>query len=272
MELVEGCPCLEEVSLRLNGGLADDLVSTLQSHCPHLTALTLSKTYITLPALLTLLVGPVAVRAVTFEDGGLSPDFRNTSLPDESLRSTLSELHLKQFSMSAEELRAILRFCPGLTKLTVADGAFDGSAFTNIGTLCPQLQWLDLCYIADAVDDSALLSLSEHCARLRLLGVTYSTQVTDAGVCAVARGCPMLESVYLPIQANITDASLLALAEHCPLLRTLRVDANDHITDNAVAAVLRDCPLLSDLSFFGCNELSKETMAQIRDQSLTTAR
>ena len=70
------------------------------------------------------------------------------------------------------------------------------------------------------VTDRALASLACHCPALVGLHVAHCTQVSDAGVRALARGCARLQYADLSGSAA-TPAAVAALRAGCPDLRKL---------------------------------------------------
>ena len=56
------------------------------------------------------------------------------------------------------------------------------------------------------------------------------SEVTDAGVRALAEHCPCLKSVNLVWCSKVTDAGVQALAEHCPCLKSVNLWGCSRVT------------------------------------------
>ncbi|PON89023.1 F-box domain containing protein [Trema orientale] len=118
--------------------------------------------------------------------------------------------------------------CRSLRSLSIRDcPGFGSVSLAMVGSLCPQLQHVDL---------SGLYG------------------ITDAGFVPVLESCEEgLVSVNLSGCLNLTNEVVVALAKfHGGTLESLNLDGCRKITDASLAAIADDCLLLSDLDLSKC--------------------
>jgi hypothetical protein len=145
--------------------------------------------------------------------------------------------------LTNDTLIALGQHCHHLRTLNISytDVTDGGLEATAAG--CPLLEELSMATCA-SLTDVALFALGQHCHNLRKLH-TDETDVTHAGLAAVAAGCPLLEELTASESAE-TGSAIEAIAKNCPRLRKLRARDTD-VSPGAVLALAECCPLLEDL-------------------------
>ena len=131
---------------------------------------------------------------------------------------------------------------------------------------CPNLTSLDLTKDASAwpansnITNAGLIALARGCPKLVSLNLRGCHHITRRGMIALAQGCPQLSSLNLQNCRGITDAAVIALSQECPELSSLNFTWCKQITDAAVIALSKGCPRLSFLDLTFCEELTDESV------------
>ena len=268
--ICQACPNLLRLSVHERyPNLSDVSIETIVTHCPKLESLTINWERITdtsmddLATISTLKnlnlswcdsVTPVAIIRVLKANRGL-----------ESLAITAYEV------IDDSILRCISEHLLNLRELTLDVGEVSGdSTIIAITINCPQLEKFEIENLF--FGDSLLLSLSQHCSKLRhlLVGWLYveadaeaqveeQSMVTEAALIQLFQGCPDLRTLeYLPRSA--TDISLHALAVHCPQLEMIGISYNTHITDSGLCDMFKPCRHLSTIQVQYCPNVTDESL------------
>ncbi|KAJ0620407.1 putative leucine-rich repeat domain superfamily [Helianthus annuus] len=138
--------------------------------------------------------------------------------------------------------------CASLRSLTVKDCiGFGNTNLAIFGTLCPQLQNVELSGLS-GITDSGLYPLLENCqAGLVKVNISNCVNLTDKVVVDLAKiHGGTLKVLNLEGGRRITDESLVAIADNCVLLNDLDVSkCSDRLTS----------PLVS-----GCSKVTNESV------------
>ena len=206
LDLFQGCPLLESLSLKQDGRISNAALRILFDHCRSLTELDLD--------ICTLI-----------EDPFNGEPFLCTLYP------SLSKLRMRGDGMADSALRDILTYCTNLREVSMQgfDPVTDETVITlaqrsrsldtldltrcinvtiaglmEVATHCSRLKVLKLCFMP--VNDGVLIRLSLHCPRLESLSITYyeGESITEAGWLAIAEGCTGL--TFLAICCNMGEA------------------------------------------------------------------
>lgn len=100
--------------------------------------------------------------------------------------------------------------------------------------------------VCKGVNMRVLSAFGSHCPNLRVVNLTGSPQVNDAGVTKLAIGCRELRSVVLS-SCPVTDDAVTSLATNCVQLTTLSLARCHRVTDAALDALAEGCPHLTTL-------------------------
>ena len=141
------------------------------------------------------------------------------------------------------------------------------------------------------LDDSAEMAFAQvhHLSRLGILDVSYSENVTDASMIAVAQHCRMLEMLDLSGCKLLTDNTFMSFGTSCPRiwalklklcplvtnqgfamltasmrqLRILDIACNETVEPSGFGSLLKSIPTLQRLTIAGCSKLGDSAIAMI---------
>merc|ERR1719189_962097 len=99
--------------------------------------------------------------------------------------------------------------------------------------------------------------------KLGVLDLSSSPGVTGQALQELATGCRMLTRLELARCSNITDAGLQAVAGMNPGLSHLAVSGSRHLTDDGVAKAIRVLRRLRNFDCAGCPQLLLRTPAAL---------
>jgi len=164
-------------------------------------------------------------------------------------------------------ITSVLKGCPRLQALDLANGGSSRAVLTAIAESCPQLLSLTLYCLEAAADYEyrpyvtahLLADLCRGCPQLEALELRDCYDLDDEKVIAIARGCPRIQRIVHMADCacdenNVSDAALAAVGAECRQLREFRIEGKEcgsSITDAGVEALARGCPLLHTLSIGG---------------------
>ena len=164
-------------------------------------------------------------------------------------------------------ITSVLKGCPRLQALDLANGGSSRAVLTAIAESCPQLLSLTLYCLEAAADYEyrpyvtahLLADLCRGCPQLEALELRDCYDLDDEKVIAIARGCPRIQRIVHRANCacdenNVSDAALAAVGAECRQLREFRIEGKEcgsSITDTGVEALARGCPLLHTLSIGG---------------------
>ena len=254
--------------------LSDEGFETIVTHCPLLESLSINWESITdsamdaLSSMSTLKELALTCCDSVTSEGIVSVLKANRLLECVSI-STYSEVN-------DNILRCISEHLSCLRELTLDIGTVSrDSMFTAITKSCPLLEKLEI--ESWVFDDEILLSLSQHCPRLRHLLVGWfhaeadaeeqveeeeeeeQSMVTEAALIQLFQSCPDLRSLeYLPRSA--TDASLRAIAVHCRQFEMIGIRCNTQVTDAGLCDMFKACPHLTTVQIHVCPNVSDESI------------
>ncbi|XP_033635717.1 protein AMN1 homolog [Asterias rubens] len=91
------------------------------------------------------------------------------------------------------------------------------------------------------------------CKNLRKLDLNSAkasrTEITSAGLEAIAVSCPLLQTVFLRRCLNVTDDGVIALAKSCHQLIELNIGGCHLIRDASLLAIAQNCRMLRSFNF-----------------------
>lgn len=145
------------------------------------------------------------------------------------------------------------------------------------------------------LDDTAELAFAQvhRAAKLSILDVSYSENITDASILAVAQHCRMIEMIDISGCVLLTDVAVMALGASCPRvwalklklcplvtnqgfanltssmrqLRILDIACNATIAPSGFLSILKTIPMLQRLTIAGCSQLGDTAIASITQYS-----
>ena len=103
-------------------------------------------------------------------------------------------------------------------------------------------QWVK---VRKYIDDTGLINLAKHCVLLTDVDLSWNTNITNAGVGALANANPNLKDINLNGCEGVSDEAAQALSR-CRYLKKLELQ-NTAITDTGVRAITDYCSFLEEL-------------------------
>jgi hypothetical protein len=89
------------------------------------------------------------------------------------------------------------------------------------------------------IPDGVVISLAEHCLRLRALNVWSCGELTDRSIIAVANGCPLLERLEFYMCKRVSNQAIRALAAHSVHLRYIHWEPCSRVTQDEMCNLLK---------------------------------
>lgn len=133
-----------------------------------------------------------------------------------------------------------------------------GNAILALVKQNPHLAYIDLAY-CQYINDDIVYALGQNCPDLIFIDLTGCGEISDQSLIALATHCPKLIDVNLTLCSKITDKGVIFLSEKCPDLKSLDLAWCD-ITDQSIYALIKNCPRLTDVSLWGCEEVTDEAI------------
>ena len=261
--LLSGYPNLLRLRIDENidhPNLTDVSMQSVVSHCTKLESLSINWENITdvsMDALSTL--SSLKQLEVTCGDSVTSAGIRKVVEANRDIeRITIASY----VSIDDSLLRCISERLSGLKELTIDIGEEckinSDSMFIEITKGCPQLETMAV--VNWSFKDDLLLSLSQHCPRLRHLLVGWvELMTTEAALIQLFQACPNLKSLQsLPDTA--TDTSLRAIVTHCANLESIGIEANKHVTDTGLCDLFKACHNLTSIRIDMCTNITDESV------------
>ncbi|XP_022143144.1 EIN3-binding F-box protein 1-like [Momordica charantia] len=150
--------------------------------------------------------------------------------------------------------------CTSLRSLSIQNcPGFGSASLSMVGSLCPQLQHVELIGLY-GITDTAMLPLLETCQGLVKVNLSGCINLTDGTISTLVRlHGGTIEVLNLDGCRKITDASLVAIADGCLLLNELDV-SKCAISDAGLAFLSSSEQInLQVLSLSGCSEVSNKS-------------
>ncbi|CAM0913773.1 unnamed protein product [Alopecurus aequalis] len=239
--LVARSPSLRR--LRVNHHVSVEQLSRLMARAPQLTHL-----------------GTGAFRPEAPPGGGVM----SVSQLAPSFAASTSIVCLSGFrEVNPEYLPAIYPVCGNLTSLNLSFASLSAEDLKPVIRQCHKLR---IFWVLDTVGDEGLQAVAETCSDLRELRVfpldateDSDGSVSDVGLQAISEGCRKLESILYFCQ-RMTNAAVIAMSKNCPDLVVFRLCIMgrlrpDRITgepmDDGFGAIVMNCKKLTRLSVSG---------------------
>lgn len=130
-----------------------------------------------------------------------------------------------------------------------------------ISTQCPHLKKLELAYNPHL--DSLTWGEFHRLKQLRILNLTYCSQLTDQNLKLIAQANPLLLELNIERCRKISDQGIAHLVTTCPHLHHINVGFCDQLSDQALKAMALHLSQLSHLKLTKCTELTDEGLQQL---------
>ena len=199
--------------------------------------------------------------------------------------------------LSDESIESIVKYCPGIERLSLGWTVITDASMAYLGTLT-SLKHLNLSHCrgltsngvqsllrrtganleelvlsdcdedddnCDFCDAALVQCIGECCPNLRgfVVQIGIESNMTDVPLITLVQRCPLLETFSVWCETLlITDVLLVALSEHCPHLSTLSLWYGGY-TDAGVTAVAKKCTELMELELFGIADLTDRCLLSI---------
>ncbi|WVZ73547.1 hypothetical protein U9M48_021839 [Paspalum notatum var. saurae] len=238
--LVARSPALRR--LRVNHHVSVEQLRRLMARAPQLTHF-----------------GTGAFRSEAAPGGGLSVAELATSFAASKSLTCLSGFR----DVNPEYLPAIYPACAKLTSLNFSFASLTAEELKPVIRNCINLRTF---WVLDTVGDEGLQAVAGTCSDLRELRVfpldaseDSEGSVSDVGLHAISEGCPKLESILYFCQ-QMTNEAVIAMSKKCPDLVVFRLcimgrRRPDRITgdpmDEGFGAIVKNCKKLTRLSVSG---------------------
>eukprot|EP00899_Mesostigma_viride_P012544 jgi/Mesvir1/21290/Mv21683-RA.1 len=161
----------------------------------------------------------------------------------------LESLDVSYCRVTDAGITEIALHCPGLKKLSArALKHVTDTSIEQVALCCGQLKWLDVA--TTNVTDAGVSAIAQRCPHLCHLALGQCAAVTDASMLVVAENCATLEELDVSGLLGITDASITAVAERCRQLKSLDLSEFSCVSNQGLEAVAEHCPQLEYLDVF----------------------
>lgn len=193
----------------------------------------------------------------------------------------LEEISMKGcYRISEECFFAMSTHCHKLRKVSFCEVEITDQVIAALVSVNPDLEGITIskCYS----QTNALMTISEHCHKLRWINCEFS----DPGFIALVSKNPDLESVSIAglthnglkelLYSNhdlikidlinspsVTDESLQLIIDNCPKLRTIHLALMDSITDKGVAGLVLNNRDLNDILIWECKLLTNASLISV---------
>ena len=112
---------------------------------------------------------------------------------------------------------------------------------------------INLTSYSENVTDDVVIALAENCDWLISISLWFCSKITDTAVIAIAENCPELTAINLRHCRNLTDTALTAVAEHCGNITDVDLNCCINITNATVIAFATNCPGLTNIDLGRCD-------------------
>ncbi|KAH3763948.1 leucine Rich Repeat family protein [Pelomyxa schiedti] len=173
-----------------------------------------------------------------------------------SLRQLVS-LSLEGLIGITPQTLANIAFHRSLTKLNLNDVGIEDVAMNTIIRGCPGITDL---YLANSNLTDASVTFFPAFGKLSTLSLRRSSSVTDTSICPLADGCPLLRSLDLD-GLPVTNRSMFKIASS-QQLTSLNISFCREVTMDGVLLVATSVPTLRHLTMFGCTTINPNHILQ----------
>jgi len=279
-DLTAGCSKLEDIRLLKTGLLGDAAVDSIAHNCPHLSTLHISHNFRVTGASLANVLRrcrslkelelsncKIVLPSLTRTAGDLGTDTDTAHCgPGGELQLDLEALVLNSIdTLSDATLGLFLPSCQSLRALKL----IDTQTVTDAGALsiAANLKGLtsltiDCCYRLTSAGLVKIISAGSDLRTLRLHSCAMSVTVLES----ISASCKGLEELRMTWSKDVTDVGLLALARGCPSLRSLYLNGCESVTYKALLEVAVKCPALALLNVPYCKAVNREQISALQNR------
>jgi F-box/leucine-rich repeat protein 2/20 len=178
--------------------------------------------------------------------------------------SSLRTLRLDGLNkVSAGVVLSVAAQCGELSSLSLSGLAIDDKAIIDLSNECKGIQGLELVG-CNAVSDTGLLNLAGKLnSSLQTLNLSYCSKITDLGVEALAQQCGNLVSLNLYGCIKLSSAGIVALKK-CTHLRSLNLSCTA-VDDDGIHSLVANGGLenLREIDIYNCQKLSDAVIGHL---------
>ena len=293
VSILECCPCLEKLSLRLEAAVSDsNILQILASNCPHLRSLNIAVIYLssaecdadltafaekcpqleelcinceqlTDQSVIALAQHCSRLKKLTFCWCNLTYYFlivlSERGLPLEELLVLPNRIPIPFVENTAQCAHALSRIAFLNTRL-----------YQTVNDCCALLQYmtglrklhLDNSEDHLLVPHLLLLLQGQCCAGLESLSIGSDCSITPQQFCGLVAMCSQLHALHISKPTCTSDAVLLKMACSYPHLQKVTLDSNSEVTEEGVLALAVHCRQLREIHI-PYTTLTEETVRQL---------
>lgn len=185
--------------------------------------------------------------------------------------SNLIGARLESHHLERPTIERIVRSSPALTSLSLYGNVASFEICRDIAAFCPYLRELDVSYTAD-LTDAGLLCIATACQKLRVLKIAGAGSFEEETLAAI-RDLPYLEYLCLA-KCRVTDKGLRALARGGLGLRKLDLSSCSLVTLQGISELAHQVPYLESLDLSVLLQSRKQNLDCLTEflQSVPTLR
>jgi Leucine Rich repeat len=300
--IAQGCPQLEDITVRGCRKISDTGLLALAVNLPGLTSIDLFLTFnMTCVGVSAIAERCSALVKIFILEGGESPYTAvalNDSiraivrgcpklqtigiylcgrLTDESVAflaercKELRSVCLRSCDLVSDEaIKAIANSCPDLEKLDVGDRLYNRTSFS--GQITDESftivgekcsKLVDIAIAYNDVTDIGIAALARGCPQLRSFSANNCPSISTAGMMAISHGCKELRTITLLFCRLITDDSLFRIAEGCPELTSFTLSCNEAVTNAGISSIAGGCEKLTSITIDRCDRIHDTALIAI---------
>ena len=108
----------------------------------------------------------------------------------------------------------------------------------------------------------SLLSISQHCPRMKYISIEYNNKIEDSGVSKLVQGCLLLEKLHLN-SCGITSQAAVFISHYCTKITVLDLRCCHSLGDDNVNELTVGCKLLQTLNLSLCFNVTDLSLQHI---------
>ncbi|XP_066286005.1 F-box/LRR-repeat protein 17-like isoform X2 [Branchiostoma lanceolatum] len=260
--VIRRAPLLKVLVMRGRNELTITEVSVFVQHCGMLQQLDMGFCKVLDLTMLHIIVDNCPQLEEVNVEGCVS--IRDSCLMVLSRLSRLKVLNLSHCtSVTDDGVCHLVRNCPGLVSLNIDGIAWiTDSAVQDLAACCPSMRQLYL--DGDELTDASISAVTDSCAQLELLDISFCEGVTDLSVHNIPR-LQYLEHLRLKRGMQLSTAVMLHLFTSSTLtgLTYLNLTECTAVNNGAVERITKCCPHLKELYLCWCWDITEEGLEHI---------